>query len=54
VLPVELIRRDDVAVAFGGLANVFRREYQGTLVTVKVFRVFLPQNLEEAKQVRVE
>ena len=54
VLPVELIRHEDVAVASGGLANVFKREYQGTLVAVKVFRVFPPQHSDEAKKVRVE
>jgi len=54
VLSTELIRRNNVAVASGGLANAFTRvEYQGIVMTVKVFPVFSPQKLE-AKQVRVE
>ena len=54
VLSAELVMRDDVPVASGGLTDVARGEYRGTQVAIKVFHAYLPQHLAEAKQVRVE
>ena len=54
VLSTELVMRDNVLVAHGGLTDVLRGEYRGIQVAVKAFRAYSAQNLEEAKQVRVE
>lgn len=52
VLSAGLEKRGNIAVASGGLTDVWRGQYNGTQVAVKAFRIYPAQNLKEAKEVR--
>ena len=54
VLSAGLDKRGNIAVASGGLTDVWRGEYGGTPVAIKAFRIYPAQNLKEAKEVRIQ
>ena len=54
VLSAGLEKRGNIAVASGGLTDVWRGEYGGTQVAIKAFRIYPAQNLKEAKEVRIQ
>ena len=54
VLSTGLVKRGNIAVASGGLTDVWRGEYGGTQVAMKAFRIYPPQKLKEAKEVRTQ
>lgn len=49
-----LKKRGSIAVASGGLSDIWGVEYDGGEVAVKAFRINSPQNLKEAKEVRTQ
>ena len=54
LLVAGLEKRDDIAVASGGLADIWRGEYYGSPVAIKAFRIYPAQNLKEAKEVSIQ
>ena len=54
VLSAGLEKRGAIAVASGGLTDVWRGEYNGEQVAIKAFRIYPAQNLKEAKEVRIQ
>ena len=54
VLTTGLQKRGDVAVASGGMGDIWRGEYRGKQVAIKAFRIYPTQNSEEAKKVRMQ
>ena len=54
LLPTGLAKHGDFPVASGGLANTWRGEYRGVRVAIKAFRTYSTQNLEVAKEVRIQ
>ena len=54
MLSAGLEKRGNIAVASGGLTDVWRGEYGGTPVAIKAFRIYPAQNLKEAKEVRIQ
>ena len=55
LLSAELIKCDGaLAIDSGGLTDVWKGEHQDIQVAIKAFRASSAENLEEAKQVRVE
>ena len=54
VLSEGLEKRGSIALASGGLADVWRGESGGRQVAMKSFRIYPTQNLKEAKEVRTQ
>jgi hypothetical protein len=54
VLSAGLEKRGNVAVASGGLTDVWRGEYRNQQVAIKAFRIYPAQNLKETKEVRTQ
>jgi len=54
VLSAGLEKRGNIAVASGGLTDVWRGQYNSTQVAIKAFRIYPAQNLKEAKEVRLQ
>ena len=53
VLSAGLEKRGNIAVASGGLTDVWRGQFNGIQVAIKAFRIYPAQNLKEAKEVRL-
>ena len=51
VLSAGLEKRGNIAVASGGLTDIWQGDYHGTQVAIKVFRIYSAQKLKEAKEV---
>ena len=51
LLAAGLEKRGAIAVASGGLTDIWRGEYYGSPVAIKAFRIYPAQNLKEAKEV---
>ena len=54
VLTAGLKKRGKIAVASGGLTDIWRGKYRGTLVAIKAFRIHPSQDLKEAKKVHIQ
>ena len=54
VLSAGLEKRGNIALASGGLTDVWRGEYRGGQVAIKAFRIYPAQNLKEGKEVRIQ
>jgi len=52
ILSTGLTTCGEIAVASGGLADLWRGEYQGAQVAIKAFRTY--SHMETAKEVRIE
>lgn len=53
VLSTELKKCEDIAVASGGLTDIWRGEFSGLQVAIKAFRISAAENLRQAKKVRL-
>jgi len=53
LLSDELERCSSIAVASGGLTDVWRGQYNSASVALKAFRIYDAQKLKEAKEVRL-
>ena len=54
LLAAGLEKRGAIAVASGGLTDIWRGEYHGSPVAIKAFRIYPAQNLKEAKEVSTQ
>ena len=54
VLSAGLEKRGNIAVASGGLTDIWRGQYNSAQVAVKAFRIYPAQNLKEAKEVSLQ
>ena len=54
LLAAGLEKRGAIAVASGGLTDIWRGEYYGSPVAIKAFRIYPAQNLKEAKEVSTQ
>ena len=52
LLSAGLEKRGNIAVASGGLTDVWQGQYNNMQVAIKAFRIYSPKNLKEAKEVR--
>ena len=53
LLATGLEKCGEIAVASGGLSDIWRGEYFGSPVAIKAFRIYPAQNLKEAKEVSI-
>ena len=54
VLSVGLEKRGSIAVASGGQADIWRGAYGGKQAAIKAFRFHPAQDLQKAKEVRIQ
>ena len=54
LLAAGLEKRGAIAVASGGLTDIWRGEYYGSPVAIKAFRIYPAQNLKDAKEVSIQ
>ena len=54
LLAAGLEKRGAIAVASGGLTDIWRGEHYGSPVAIKAFRIYPAQNLKEAKEVGIQ
>ena len=54
LLAAGLEKCGDIAVASGGLTDIWRGKYHGSPVAIKAFRIYPAQNLKEAKDVSIQ
>lgn len=53
ILSEGLEKRGNIAVASGGLTDIWKGGLGRTQVAIKAFRIYPAQNLKEAKEVRI-
>ena len=54
IITTGLQKRGNVAMASGGIGDIWRGEYHEKQVTIKAFRIHPAGDLKEAKEVRIQ